>query len=204
MIAEVKTLNAIPVAGKFPELETDRLLLRQMTLRDVPDLFNIWSDSEVARYINITAFKEVSQAREMVELLNKLAEEKKAIRWGITLKETKKVVGSGGFNSWLKEEAYRGEIGYDLDREYWGKGIMTEALQALISFGFGSMKLNRIEALVEPENTASIHLLNKTGFLEEGLLREYQVSKERFIDLKIFSLLKREYLSEGSILEKYR
>jgi ribosomal-protein-alanine N-acetyltransferase len=187
------TLNILPITGEFPKLETDRLILRQMTLEDVPALFKIWSDPEVTKYINITAFKEESQAREMIELLNRLAEEKKAIRWAITLKEDQKVIGSGGFNTWLKEEAFRGEIGYDLDRGYWGRGIMTEVLRALISFGFGPMKLNRIEAMVEPENIASIKLLKKNGFWEEGLLREYQVSKEKFIDLQIFSLLKREY-----------
>jgi ribosomal-protein-alanine N-acetyltransferase len=187
------TLNILPITGEFPKLETDRLILRQMTLEDVPALFKIWSDPEVTKYINITAFKEESQAREMIELLNRLAEEKKAIRWAITLKEDQKVIGSGGFNTWLKEEAFRGEIGYDLDRGYWGRGIMTEVLHALISFGFGPMKLNRIEAMVEPENIASIKLLKKNGFWEEGLLREYQVSKEKFIDLQIFSLLKREY-----------
>lgn len=186
-------MNILPITGEFPKLETDRLILRQMTLEDVPALFKIWSDPEVTKYINITAFKEESQAREMIELLNRLAEEKKAIRWAITLKEDQKVIGSGGFNTWLKEEAFRGEIGYDLDRGYWGRGIMTEVLRALISFGFGPMKLNRIEAMVEPENIASIKLLKKNGFWEEGLLREYQVSKEKFIDLQIFSLLKREY-----------
>lgn len=174
-------------------IETERLLLRQMKMQDSNDLFAIWSDPEVARYMNISPLTEVAQAQEMIEKLTSLAKEQKAIRWSIILRENNQLIGTGGFNTWVKEEAYRGEIGYDLRRQYWGRGIMTEALHALLSFGFKSMGLNRIEALVVPDNVASFRLLQKLGFCEEGLLREYQFSKGKFDDLKMLSLLKREY-----------
>lgn len=178
----------------FPELITDRLILCQMAIEDAPALFHIWSDSEVTKYLNIKTFTDIGQAREMIELLSRLATEQKAIRWTIFLKETNQPIGSCGYNTWIKEEGFRGEIGYDLDRKYWGQGIMSEALHALIRFGFNTMGFNRIEALVEPENIPSSKLLKKIGFCEEGLLRDYQFNKEKFSDLTIYSLLKREYI----------
>lgn len=179
---------------KFPELITNRLILRQISIEDAPALFHIWSDCEVTKYLNIKAFTTITQASEMIELLNQLAVEQNAIRWTIFLKKTNHPIGSCGYNTWIKEEGYRGEIGYDLDRKYWRQGIMSEALHALIEFGFNTMGFNRIEALVEPENTPSSKLLKKIGFCEEGLLRDYQFSKEKFTDLAIYSLLKREYI----------
>lgn len=178
----------------FPALITDRLILRPMSIEDAPALFRIWSDPEVTKYLNITAFTDIEQAREMIELLNRLAIEQKAIRWTIFVKETNHPIGSCGYNTWIKEEGYRGEIGYDLDLKYWGRGIMSEALHALIKIGFNTMGFNRIEALVEPENISSTKLLKKIGFCEEGTLRDYQFNKEKFTDLTIYSLLKREYI----------
>lgn len=179
---------------KIPELITNRLILRQLAMEDAPALFHIWSDCEVTKYLNINAFTHIGQAKEMIELLNQLAVEQKAMRWTIVLKETNHPIGSCGYNTWIKEEGYRGEIGYDLDRKYWGQGIMSEALHGLIQFGFSTMGLNRIEALVEPGNIPSCKLLGKIGFCEEGLLRDYQYNKEKFTDLTMYSLLKREYI----------
>ena len=86
-----------------------------------------------------------------------------------------------------------GEIGYELAKAHWRQGIMTEALFAVIEFGFQAIALNRIEAMVMLENTASFKLLQKLGFLEEGILREYGYWKGQFHDLRIFSLLKKDY-----------
>ncbi|BAU28793.1 ribosomal-protein-alanine N-acetyltransferase [Aneurinibacillus soli] len=183
---------------EFPQLETKRLLLRKMSMDDAPTLFRFWSDEKVTKYMNIPAFQDVSQATEMIDLLNNLASYKEAIRWGIVLKETNELVGSCGYNNWVKDERCRGEIGYDLGKEYWGQGIAAEALEVMLDYGFTQMKLNRVEALVEPENIASIKLLKKIGFQKEGLLRDYQFVKGNFINLEMYSLLKRECMIQDT------
>ncbi|MCB0183617.1 MAG: GNAT family N-acetyltransferase, partial [Caldilineaceae bacterium] len=91
---------------------------------------------------------------------------------------------------------HRGEIGYDLRQREWGKGIMAEALDAIIDFGFRDMGLQRVEALVMPENVASARLLRKLGFTEEGTLRDYDRFKGAFHDMRCFSILKQEYYEE--------
>ncbi|BAU29002.1 acetyltransferase (GNAT) family protein [Aneurinibacillus soli] len=114
------------------------------------------------------------------------------------LKETSELVGSCGYNNWIKEEGHRGEIGYDLGKEYWGQGIAAEVLEAMLDYGFTEMKLNRVEALVEPENIASIKMLKRIGFQKEGLLRDYQFVKGKFIDLEMHSLLKRDRMIQDT------
>jgi len=181
----------IPMTGLFGKIDTKSLLLRKIEPGDGPTLFAYWSDKEVTRYMNISSFDRLEQVQEMISLLNNLADQEQAFRWAIICKRNNQVLGTCGFNNW-DQENHRAEIGYDLGRQYWGKGVMTEALTGLLTYGFQTMGLNRIQALVEPANQASRSLLIKTGFQEEGLLRQYERVKEQFIDLKIYALLKNE------------
>ncbi len=178
-------------AGKkiFLEIQTKRLLLRKMEITDASVLYEYWSDKDVTRYMNILGFESIKQAKDMIGLLNSLADSEKAFRWSIVCKGSKQILGTCGFNNWDKENQ-RAEIGYELGKQHWGQGFMTEALAGLISHGFGIMALNRIQALVEPENTVSRKLLRKLGFQEEGLLRQYEQVKGNFIDLMMYSILK--------------
>ncbi|MEX3913935.1 GNAT family N-acetyltransferase [Bacillus paralicheniformis] len=173
-------------------LYTERLTLRKMELEDADVLCQYWSDPEVTKYMNITPFTDVSQARDMIQMINDLSLEGQANRFSIIVKETDEVIGTCGFNM-IDQENGRAEIGYDLGRIHWGKGFASEAVQKLIDYGFTSLNLNRIEAKVEPENTPSIKLLNSLSFQKEGLLRDYEKAKGRLIDVYMFSLLKREY-----------
>ncbi|MGG1661801.1 GNAT family N-acetyltransferase [Brevibacillus sp. NRS-1366] len=176
------------------QMTSERLLLRPMQLNDAPFLFGFWSDPMVTKHMNVS-FTDVSQAQQMIELLQGLFTENKAIRWTILLKHSNEVIGSCGFN-YLDYENERAEIGYDLGYPYWGKGYAPEAIRALISFGFESLRLNRVEAKVEPENLNSIKVLKKLRFVEEGKLRQYEKSKGEFVDLIMFSLLRTEW-TEG-------
>lgn len=178
-----------------PTLETSRLLLRPLQTSDAATLLTIWSDPIVTQFLNIAPFSTIAEAEAMITLLSEMAARQQAVRWSIIAKEEQRIIGSAGFNSWLKEDAYRGEIGYELAQSHWNRGLMTEALQALFNYAFTAMGLNRIEALVEPGNTPSLQLLKKLGFSHEGLLRNYQFSKGRFIDLVMLSLLKADWNS---------
>ena len=113
------------------------------------------------------------------------------IRWGICLEGSDRLIGTIGFNNFTKN--HRANIGYDLLTEYWGKGIMSEALEAILEFGFNILEVNRIEAEVMTGNIASEKLLHKTGFTNEGVLRQWMHWNEQYYDMTMFSLLKREF-----------
>ncbi|AOY75057.1 GNAT family N-acetyltransferase [Clostridium formicaceticum] len=182
----------ITLNSEFPVLETHRLILQKLTEEDIEHLFKYWSDSEVVRYMNIDAFTDRQQVKNMVCLLNNLFKEKEALRWGIYNKELSCLMGTCGYNSGLKEEVYIGEIGYELGSQYWGQGFMAEALNCIIDYGFNILSLNRIEAYVMLENRGSANLLEKLGFQKEGILRERGYYKNKFWDEYIFSLLKKD------------
>ena len=114
------------------------------------------------------------------------------IRWGIARKGDSKLIGTCGYTDWDKT-AHKGEIGYDLDPAYWGQGIMTEALRAILEYGFKKMGLNRIQAVIDSENTRSQKLVLRLGFKKEGVLRHNSTFRGQFRDDVCFSLLEEEW-----------
>ncbi|NOU93271.1 GNAT family N-acetyltransferase [Paenibacillus sp. LMG 31456] len=176
----------------FPLLETERLLLRQLITEDSRDLFQYFSKDEVTKYYDLESFTEIGQSEELIHTWNKRFQEKKGVRWGITIKSEDKIIGTCGFHNWSNEH-FKAEIGYELAPEYWQQGIMTEALEALLPYGFRELELNRIEAFIDPDNISSRKLLEKIGLKEEGYLKDYFYEKNRFVDAVIFAILKRDY-----------
>jgi len=162
-------------------------------LSDAKSLFAILADEEVTRFYDDEAFTEISQAREQLESWASGFDVRRCVRWGITLREDGNVIGTCGyygFHGWHT----RASIGYELARSHWRQGIMTEALGAVIEFGFREVGLNRIQAVVMPENEGSDKLLEKLGFRREGVLREYENWGEKgYVDVSMFSLLRYEY-----------
>ncbi len=178
---------------KFPVLKTERLILRQLTLDDVDAVYAIRSDYEVTRLNIGAAYIILDQARILIESILDNYQRGNELRWGITLKDgDDTVIGMCGYNYWARRD-FRGSVGYDLARAYWGQGIMTEATRAVIKFGFDKMALNRIEADASVENVASIRILEKLGFHQEGIEREQYFEGGEFHDLMLFSLLRRDY-----------
>jgi len=180
---------------EFPVIETERLILKELKDNHALDIFEYFSDEEVLEYYDIYPLTEIEEAEKLISVLENRFKKQKGIRWGISLKSSGKIIGTCGYHN-LDKESFKAEIGYELSREYWRQGIMKEALGAIISFGFKEMELNRIEALVELENSSSIKLLEKLRFREEGLLREFAFYKEKFNDLIMFSILKRGFMKE--------
>lgn len=125
----------------------------------------------------------------MIERFRLLFEENRSIRWGIELKENAQVIGTVGFHAWAFSHN-RAEIGYELNVNYHGKGYACEALTAVISYVFQDMGLNRIEALVYPQNEASERLLQRIGFQLKGLLKQYAFFRDTYVNLNMFALLK--------------
>lgn len=187
----------------FPQLETKNLSLRRIINSDANPLFNILSDEVVTQFYDDDPFAEIPQAREQIEAWENGYRNCGCIRWGITRKGEGEFIGSCGyygFHAWYK----RAGFGYELSRNYWRRGIMTEALSAMIDYGFGELGLNRVEAVIMPGNTASIKLLEKLGFRKEGLLEEYERwGSKGFVDLYMYAMLRKEW-AQSSIMVSRR
>ncbi|WP_414620719.1 GNAT family N-acetyltransferase [Calothrix sp. CCY 0018] len=177
--------------SQFPELETKNLVLRQVNQSDAEAVYQLFSDEEVLKYHDLEALTNLEQAKELINSFDEKFHSQQMIRWGIAKKEDNVIIGTCGYHNWVKNH-FCAEIGYELSQAYWRKRIMTEALSAMIKFGFEKMELNRIQATVMLENIASMQLLEKLGFVPEGILREYGFCKGEFHDLKMFALLKKE------------
>jgi ribosomal-protein-alanine N-acetyltransferase len=178
------------VFQSMPSLETRRLILRRLHEADANALFSILGDDEVTRYYDDATFTAISQAREQITAWENGFLHRRCIRWGITRKEDGVLIGTCGYYG-IHPWHMRASIGYELGRQFWHQGLMTEALNAIINLGFKEMSLNRIDALVMPENIPSIRLLEKIGFKNEGLLREYENwGSKGFTDLYILALLR--------------
>lgn len=176
----------------FPIIETNRLVLRKIEAGDANSVFAYLSDKEVMKYYGLAPFENISDALSEIAWYQTIIDNKTGIRWGITLKEEDEVIGSCGFLNMVPEH-YRTEIGYELSRNYWGQGIAGEALKAVVSYGFEHYSLQRIEALIEPPNLTSLKLVEKQGFIREGLLRNYEFTNGKFDDLYMYSLLKQDF-----------
>ncbi|MEK5394921.1 GNAT family N-acetyltransferase [Paenibacillus sp. FSL K6-2859] len=159
-----------------------------MKVSDSPSLFKIWSDPEVTKFMNIDSFTDENQAKDMIKLLDEFSLDNKAIRFSIIEMKSNEIIGSCGFNS-LDFENEKAEIGYDIARAFWGRGYASEAISALLDYAFSTLKLNRIEAKVEPENVNSVKVLQKLNFMFEGTLRRYERVNGKFIDLNMYSKL---------------
>ncbi|KAB3537291.1 GNAT family N-acetyltransferase [Alkaliphilus pronyensis] len=176
----------------FPKLETERLLLREVESTDVNQVFNILSDPKVAEYEYFYPVKTKEEANKFITRYKAELKDKEEITWGTIVKETDELVGMcciGDFN----EGARRCVIGYQIKQIEWGKGYATEAVAAIIDYGFNVMNINRIEAAITPGNDASVRVLEKLNFVKEGLLRERDLMKGKLEDGIIMSMLKREY-----------
>jgi ribosomal-protein-alanine N-acetyltransferase len=171
----------------FPTLQTSRLTLRAMSLDDLDDYLRIRADPQVLRYVGADP-DTLEQARQRIELGLEGVREGKSIRWAITDRQSGAFLGSGGFWRW-DQRHFRAEIGYDLAPRHWGKGLMTEAVGAMLRFGFERMGLHSVEANTDPLNEGSKRVLLKLGFRQEGYLRESFFYAGKFLDTAVFSLL---------------
>jgi ribosomal-protein-alanine N-acetyltransferase len=176
----------------FPRLETERLVLREIVPADAEDLFRIFSDEETMRYWSSRPYTSVDQAHRLIKNLAEAAFAGVGIHWAITLRGDERMIGKCGYNEWRKAHR-RGDISYIVAREHWGKGIVSEALGAMLDYGFDHMYLHSVEAGVTPGNDASMRLLQRLGFRLEGHLRESFLAENGFVDSLIYSLLRRDW-----------
>ena len=184
------------LSGFMPTLETPRLRLRKLTMRDAQDIFDYSQDSHVARYVLWDAQRSVGEARGYIRYMLRKYRMGEPASWGIEWKETGKIIGTIGF-MWIQRENSAAEVGYSLHRGYWNRGIMTEALEAVLRHGFRAMNLNRIEAQHEVPNTASGAVMRKCGMRHEGTLRQRLINKGKFVDVELYAILRSDYLGRS-------
>ena len=177
----------------LPLLETERLILRKFTIEDVNDYFESASDPDVIRFLRWGPHPNKDYTLQYLQRVLKDYSQGEDGPWGIELKTIKKVIGSIHIMR-LDTRHQKAEIGFVLTKAYWKNGYMTEALDRVLEYSFTELSLNRIEALCIPDNQAAIRVVKKAGMQMEGTLRQYEFLKGNFVDVKLFSILKIEYL----------
>ncbi|MBM6618815.1 GNAT family N-acetyltransferase [Bacillus suaedaesalsae] len=174
-------------------LETKRLILRKLRKDDIQDMFEYGSNDEVTKYVSWYTYQSITDAQLFLDHILQQYEDGSGAFWGIEDKETNKLIGTIDFVAWNRKHR-KAEIGYILSQDYWGKGLMTEAAQAVIQFGFEKMNLVRIEARCLLENIGSEKVMQKAGMQYEGTLRKSMLLKEKHRDIKLYSILKDDIL----------
>lgn len=182
---------------QVPVIETERLILRPFCYDDINDYLSFFSDEDVQEYLGgIPIPKDFEDAKRWVNNMNgRCLKSKLVITWCIELKEKNKVVGRCDLGGFVRRSM--ADIAYYLSKEYWNRGLASEAVEAVVDLGFTNLMLHRIQATVLPQNIYSLKILNKIGFVEEGLLRMYDYGKE-FKDTIMLSILSSDY--KGKIL----
>lgn len=182
-----------PSMSDFPTLTTLRLRLREIVPTDAPALFAIHSDVEAMRWFGSDPMLTLQDAQKLVEAFAAgRALANPATRWAITDGTSGQLLGTCGLFKWNRN--WRSSaLGYELAPSAWGQGLMQEALDAVLDWGFEHMALNRVEAQVHPQNIASIKRLEALGFVREGLLRQAGFWLGEHRDLVQYALLRDDF-----------
>ncbi len=162
----------------FPILETERLILREITHEDTPAIFRNFSDPDVAKWFFEEPLSNIDQAKGFIDLFNEEFNNGRGLTWALVIKDEGACIGTCGYGE--IELGARGEIGFDLAKDQWGKGLMSEALDPVIAYGFDVLRLSIIEAHSYSANTRAIHLLEKMGFQLDKISGDshyYSISK---------------------------
>lgn len=177
----------------FPELVTDRLILRRITKDDLTAWLDVWQDEVVLRYlIDFEEMPDEAEVRSIIQWTEAIYKSKAGCRWAITLKPDHTMIGSCGFHLYDATHQWA-EIGYELHHDFWRKGMMSEAVSAVVKFCFEEMDMHRVEANVTVGNQASAKLLESLGFTLEGTWRDKVYWQGAFHSLWQYGILRDEF-----------
>ncbi|MGD8346103.1 MAG: GNAT family protein, partial [Lysobacterales bacterium] len=191
-MAQEKSRQEPLTAWPFRELKTARLQLRPLQREDALAYLELFSDSKTMAFWSNEAIGSLAEAEAMLLQDIEWVESGDALCWGIALPETDRLVGKISLYFFSRQNR-RAETGYILDRRYWRRGLMTEALGAVLDFAFDELDLHRVEADVDVAHTASLALLEKFGFTNEGLFRERWFVHGKWHDSVMLGLLAPDY-----------
>lgn len=166
--------------------QTKRLIIKPINSEDILGLYELYSNPKVCEFFDINPYHNIQQAQKQITQWIKLSSGRKQFRYSIFFNDI--FIGTCGIYSiyWHQKRA---SLGYDLDPKYWNKGFMNEALKEFFKFIHEEFKIHRLQATVLPNNKQSIKLLSKLGFQKEGLLNDYEIWKEEFVNLEIHSII---------------
>ena len=169
---------------QFPLLTTERFILRSLALEDAPEILRIRSDDRVNKYLDRPKATSIEDA---LAFIRKIQAGTGSFYWAISLKDNNTLMGS--ICLWnIVIEKKSGEIGYELHPDYQGKGIMQEAITAVIKYGFETAGLNVITALLSPDNEKSIRLLERNDFVKDT---SFEYISEEELDNQVAYILKK-------------
>ena len=186
----------VRIPGDLPTLETERLILRKLTPADEADVFAYASDPEVARLVPWEAHRSLDDTRRFLQGVLERYTRGEPDVWAIAEKASGRVIGTIRMGEYRAQHG-RASVGYALARPYWNRGLTTEALRAVLRFGFDVVGLNRIFAVCYPEDPASARVMENVGMTYEGTLRDAAFEKGRYRSLKVYAILRREYDAPG-------
>jgi ribosomal-protein-alanine N-acetyltransferase len=182
----------------FPIIETPRLLLNRLTKYDREPLFAIFSDPKIIEYYDVERFKSIAEADRLIEYFDARFDSNTGIRWAIRDKSSGEFLGTCGFTNW-NEFDHSAVVGYELSKDYWGKGYATEAVATILNFIFDEsfhFYVHRVEALILPSNKPSEKLVKNLGFRLEGTLRGKCYWNNDFHDMNMYAVLRNEQLKK--------
>ncbi len=180
------------IFADLPKFETERPLLRKMSLDDMGDVFEFSKEPEVFKFVSGKVHQTIKNSRKFLKEIFAKYKAQEIITWGIFHKKDNKLIGDCCFIKWDTQQK-RAELDYLLSREYWNQGLTTEVVKEIISFGFEEMQLNRIQAICEVANIASSRVMEKAGMQYEGILRDYIQHDGKPLDMKIYSFIRKEW-----------
>ena len=185
-------MNPDQLGDHLPTLHGDDLVLRWMTTEDVPALRAIFSDADVVRFMSIAQLTSQDATLAFLDRIHNGFDGGTLYQWGVQLEEA--IVGTCTVAS-INRDHRRAELGFALAKRFWGRGLMRQALPRVVDFAFERLHLHRIEADTDPRNVASMRVLERLGFQQEGFLRERYFQFGEAQDAVVFGLLRREWVT---------
>ena len=176
---------------QFPHIVTDEITLRKIVPTDIDSLFEIYSNENLFKYSPVMLKKNKDTVANMIGHFERDFHKRKEIFLGISLNsEPDGIVGVAEMFDY-SQDINMITIGYRLNDRFWGRGIATKSVKAMVEYLFDEVGINRIQAFVMPENIKSLNVLQKNSFIEEGTIRQGHIWKGKgLVDLKQFSLLR--------------
>jgi ribosomal-protein-alanine N-acetyltransferase len=186
-------MDTVGFYSDLPTIAIDRVVLRKMSLDDVPDVYSYASDPEVCKYVEwYHGSKDVSKSFVQWNLNCYLSGKPGA--WAIEHSTDHRMIGTFAYSKWEPRHS-SAAVGYVLNRSYWNRGLMTAILREMVRFGFERMGLNRIEATCDTLNVGSWRVMEQAGMVLEGVKRQDVFIKGHFRDSRLYSILKSEWES---------
>jgi [ribosomal protein S5]-alanine N-acetyltransferase len=176
----------------FPSLESNRLVFRQLQASDAKDVLLLRSNALQMQYIPRPLLQNITQAQEMILMMNEKINQNTDINWAVCEKHTQRFIGFMGFYK-TQAEHHTSEMGYMVLPQFEGLGYVTEAVSTLLNFAFNLIGFHSIEAIIDPNNKASERVLLKNNFTKEAHFRENICFNNQFLDSVHYRILKQEY-----------